>query len=193
MTHRYFIAFVPPESVQLTLKDLYEDISGKALPVEHLHCSLVFPFFLNEGISEEELLTRLREFQFGALTVWFDDLAVFETNNGGILSLTMKPTAELYDLHKSLVELCNGMIVTDTSPYPDGIEPDYLPHVSLDYHWETPGVIGGSQIRAVTESLRFDVGALQLFKETDRQWDVILEIPARSETSQTFTPDGDAL
>ncbi|MEK7527870.1 MAG: hypothetical protein AAB574_02550 [Patescibacteria group bacterium] len=133
MKLRYAVWVEIPLATVDFLKSFYLKKSGKDLTIENLHLSILWPFFINNGVTEETILEKIKNISVGNFEARLSKLLVLEQKNKKILAAEVEPKEKFQKIFgEVLMSLRNG-IVFDKSVFSEGILPSFLPHVTIDY------------------------------------------------------------
>ena len=155
---------LPFEMVEL-LRDFYIKKSGKKLPVKNLHLSILWPFYLNAGVTEEIILEKLKNILFENFEAKLLKLLVWEQKNKKILVVEMEPKSKFQKIFGEILMVLRKDIVFDKSVFSEGLLPDFLPHITLNYNFD--GDISGWNEQELGK-YSFTVDKIGLYREEER-------------------------
>jgi 2'-5' RNA ligase len=165
---RYFVGIALPE----TLRTLFDEISlqatGQASPIGHPHITLLFPFFLKEGVAQEKIEQLLSTVECPTFQVVGSKLGAFYQKGKTILVIHVEPKGIFTLLHQSLTRVLAYDTEPDTSRFSNGKLPQYDSHLTL--HYDAGDVM---PTQALSESLHLEriewnVNAFALFEEKEK-------------------------
>jgi len=163
MKLRYFIAIKIVPEIVVKLKDFYKDNFLTELPVKNFHLTLVAPFFIKEGFSEDEVLGKIKEVKVYPFTAKFIGLDCFEQKGRNILYAKAEPEIEFKELWEKCNTVLRDLIEFDTLPYSEGKVPVFKAHATLDYDFR-------EIIPENFPEISFDVEKIVVFKEENGVW-----------------------
>jgi len=175
---RYILTVPVPETTQNYLKKWYERSFSSSLPIEHLHISLLHPFFLRKGVTEEQLTHSLQHLKSSEFSASMINLGIYSQKGKNILYINLGPKEKFQELYEEILHRAQALIEFDTTPFTNGKIPDFDPHISLDYDWKTtqPEKSFGNLEQ------KFQIIGCMLQKESaPRDWRQVAEIPLHSE------------
>ena len=155
MKMRYFTVVSIDSKILAEINDL--------ISVKNMHMSLLPPFFLKEGVSESELVTKIREIKFDRFEAYFSGLSEFVQREKRILHARVEPEDKCLELSERLFKAVRELIEIDVNPYTKGIVPAFQAHVTLNYNFT------GNKIDLVPK-LIFPVETVSLYKGADGEW-----------------------
>jgi 2'-5' RNA ligase len=159
---RYVVAYEIPPYVGQVLKDGYSRVTGREMPANNLHISLIYPFHIYPTHSEEWVVNRLNNFHFESIDSRLTKIDVFEQNKK-LLYVKVEPYEDYYASHLIVNRILRSGIQIDTKPFKSGTLPAYMPHIVVDYDFD------GDELTLHSLSLEkigawFDSGYPRLYK-----------------------------
>jgi len=171
---RYVVAYGVPSFVGQVIASGYNRVTGREVPTNNFHISLIYPFFIHSTHSEEWVINQLNNFHFESIDSRLTRIDVFEQKNR-LLYATVEPYEDYYASHLIVNRILRSGIQIDIKPFESGVLPNYKPHVGIDYDFD------GDQL--TLQSLRmekieawFDSGYPRLYKfDNDLFTEILLE------------------
>jgi len=180
MPNRYILIVPVPEQTQLLLRNTYKQVTDRALPIQHLHISILHPFFLKQDRTEEELYEALRRINIAPFTASYSSVGVYHQHDKKILHITLQPQDKFSQLHQKSLESIQDYIDFDKAPFTGGIIPTFDPHISLDYDWK-----GDALAFAHLQGNAFNIQSLDVKKEEDGNWNTTQSFQLVPQTNRT--------
>ena len=149
MIFRYAVwVDVPPKIVQIT-------------KVKTPHLSILWPFFLNSGVTEKTILKNIKNISFDSFEAKLSKLSVWVQKNKKILVVEVEPQKTFQKIFGEVLLILRSDIVFDKSVFSDGLLPSFLPHITLDYDFK------GAVEEVNSKESIFEVSKIGLFREEE--------------------------
>lgn len=162
-TTKYAVCYLAPDYVRQVFDAAYRRVTGRELPVQKLHLSVSYSFFLHDDYSEEWLFNTVASIKLPSIAAFVSGIFVFEHDGRKILYARIEPASEFLVIHKQLLPLLRRGTTYDTSVFAHGILPPFLPHISLDYLFDGDAYTLAS-LQAERVQAYFDLNKLSVLK-----------------------------
>ena len=160
---RYFVVVqIPPETVGL-IKTYFQNKFGKEMQATHVHMSLLPPFYLNEGRTEQELLKEIGDMRWSPFVAKFAGVRKSSQKTRNYLFLKVGPEESCSGLSLLVEKRLEGMITVDKTPYLNGVVPQFEAHVTIDYDF-------GGEVPSDFPEISFDINKISVAKEDGGVW-----------------------
>jgi hypothetical protein len=107
------------------------DHEGHLILKDTAHCAVKRTFYLNDGVTEQDLFEKLADFSFVEVTLEAKQLGRFLTNEyGGIVFAQLEIIPDFYDIHEDLVK---RVAPISNNKYPQYELGGYRAHIGLSY------------------------------------------------------------
>lgn len=137
IVQKYIVAFNLPTDTDQEIREAYEKVYSKDIPIENLHLTIFPPFSLVD-ISIPQVKDELRGSAGDQFPVRLGRTGFFKHKGKKILFIIVKPGQFLEEYHAKLNSRIEGKVEFDTSIYKEAKVPKFLPHISLDYDFSFP-------------------------------------------------------
>ncbi|KKR67333.1 MAG: hypothetical protein UU09_C0032G0015 [Microgenomates group bacterium GW2011_GWA2_40_6] len=106
---------------------------GLISKVKTPHLSILWPFFLNTGVTEKNILEKVRNILFESFEARLSKLSVWEQKDKKILVVEVEPKEKFQKIFGEVLLALRSDIVFDKSVFSEGLLPNFLPHITIDY------------------------------------------------------------
>jgi len=137
---------------------------GLISKVKTPHLSILWPFFLNTGVTEKKILEKVRNISFESFEVRLSKLSVWEQKNKKILVVEVEPKEKFQKIFGEVLLALRSDIVFDKSVFSEGLLPSFLPHITIDYDFKRE--ISTLQNQELNET--FPAEKVDLYREEEK-------------------------
>lgn len=134
MAQRYFVAVPIPPSIVEKLNALCIRLTGHASPVRFHHISLIPPFTLRVGVTEQQCIDAMRGIVIQPVAASLRNLGTFHQLDRVILVGHVEPNAVLATYANQIQNALQPFVQIDATPYTNGIVPTFEAHTTIDYN-----------------------------------------------------------
>lgn len=167
MAQRYFVAVPIPENVVTLLNTLCVQLTGHTSPVRFHHISLVPPFTLRDGISEQQCIDTIRTISMQPFDAYVKKLGTFHQLDRVILVGHVEPNDVIAHYAQQIQLALQLYIHIDTTPYTNGVVPRFDAHTTIDY--DATFLVSEAQISSILiEKNTWNIAAFGMYKEIEQ-------------------------
>lgn len=173
MAQRYFVAIPIPPSIVEKLNTLCVQLTGHISPVRFHHISLVPPFLLRDGMSEQQCIDTLRTISLKPFYAYVKKLGTFHQKNRMILVAHVEPNDVLAHYAQQIQIALRPYIQIDITPYTNGVVPPFEAHTSIDY--DAKFLDAGLQLEQIKiERIDWTINSFGMYKEVKKGvWEAV--------------------
>lgn len=129
----YIVVYSIPNTVERKIKNVYQEIFNKTLPIKNLHLTLLPPFSLINKDTLKKLKTFTKNVKESKIEANIASPELFTNPGETILYLPVEPKKKIIKVFDKLNTFSKDLIKFETSLYHTDEVPPFLPHISLDY------------------------------------------------------------
>lgn len=170
MAQRYFIATSLPKECVEKLDQICIQITGHPSPVHFHHITIVSPFMIKNGSTVDNVFGVIKSIHFDSFEALFGKIDVFTQHDRKILHVEIEP-AEIFErLHERYGSAIAPYVELDTSPFTNGVIPQYRAHTTIDYNVENVS----SELINQKFDEKWTVDSCHVYKEiTQGTWEIV--------------------
>ena len=136
---RYIVASLVSPALASDLRQSYFQAFSKTCKVRTLHLTFIPPFTIdcpNTLFKIQETINQLPDTNH---SFFFGQPGIFTVrDNRQVLYLPLKPAAPLQAIHQYITDNLSSLIQIETKNFKSDEIPEFLPHITLDYHFNQP-------------------------------------------------------
>lgn len=169
MMPRYFVTVQIPQATVELVKTYFREKFQREMTANHVHMSLLPPFFLNENQTETELLRIISKTSPNPFEAKFTGVRSSEQRMRKFLFLKVGPEDKCKELSLFVEKRISHMISVDKKPYINEEVPQFEAHVTIDYNFS-------GDVPTNFPEISFNVDKISVAKEVNGEWvDLALE------------------
>lgn len=160
---RYFVIVKIPSGAVKLINTYFENKFGREMSATHVHMSLLPPFYLKDGIAEDELFKSIGDIDYKPFVAKFKGVRMSTQKTRKYLFLNVGPEDTCRQLASAVEGKLVSMINIDRTPYIDAVVPPYEAHVTIDYNFE--GLVPED-----FPEISFPIDKISMAKEMNGEW-----------------------